>query len=72
LREQQAKSPLGAQATSLCSRSGGVVMNDEALMTNDEGTTKHGARKSFAAEFHHFVIRHSFELRHSSFVIFAL
>jgi hypothetical protein len=40
-------------------------MNDEARMTNDERMTKHECRKGFAA-----VIRHSFELRHSSFVIF--
>jgi hypothetical protein len=72
LREQQAKSPLAAQARGLCSRSGGVVMNDEIRMTNDERMSKHEARKSFAAEFRHLLIRHSFELRHSSFVIITV
>jgi hypothetical protein len=38
---------------------------------NDEIMTKHEARKSFA-EFRHLTIRHSFELRHSSFVIITL
>jgi hypothetical protein len=41
-------------------------MNDEALMT------KHEARKTFASSFRHFVIRHSFEPRHSSFVIVTI
>jgi hypothetical protein len=47
-------------------------MNDEARMTNDERMMKHKARKNFAAEFRHLIIRHSFGLRHSSFVIFPL
>jgi hypothetical protein len=47
-------------------------MNDEARMTNDEGMTKHEARKIFAAEFRHLFISHSFGFRHSSFVIFTL
>jgi hypothetical protein len=46
-------------------------MNDEARMTNDESMTKHEARKGLAL-FCHLIIRHSFELRHSSFVIFVL
>ncbi len=45
------------------------MRNDEARMTNDEGMSKHEARNSFAAEFRHLFISHSFELRHSSFVI---
>jgi hypothetical protein len=44
-------------------------MNAEARMTNDETMTKHEARKNFAAIFRHFVVRHSFGLGHSSFVI---
>jgi hypothetical protein len=47
-------------------------MNDEALMTNDEIMTKHEARKTFASAFRHLVILHSFELRHSSFVIVTI
>jgi hypothetical protein len=47
-------------------------MNDEARMTNDEGMSKHEVRKDFAAEFRHLIIRHSFGLRHSSFVIVTL
>jgi hypothetical protein len=47
-------------------------MNDEIRMTNDERVSKHEARKSFAAEFRHLLIRHSFELRHSSFVIITV
>ena len=45
------------------------MRNDETRMMNDEGMSKHEARNSFAAEFRHLFIRHSFELRHSSFVI---
>jgi hypothetical protein len=41
-------------------------MNDEALMTNDEGMTK-PERFRIARDL--FVIRHSVFLRHSSFVI---
>jgi hypothetical protein len=33
---------------------------------------KHEARKGVVAEFRHLIIRHSFGLRHSSFVIFAV
>lgn len=44
-------------------------MNDEARTTNDETITKHEGRKAFAAVFCHFIIRHSFGRRHSSFVI---
>jgi len=47
-------------------------MNDEARMTKDEGMTKHEARKRLAAEFRHLIICQSFELRYSSFVIFAV
>jgi hypothetical protein len=45
-------------------------MNDEARMTNDEGTSKQEIRNDFTAMIRHLIIRHSFELRHSSFVIF--
>jgi hypothetical protein len=44
-------------------------MKDEARMTNDKGMTKHEAEKKSAPTFRHLFIRHSFELRHSSFVI---
>jgi len=44
-------------------------MNDEARMTNDEKLTKDEARKNFAAIFRHLPVRHSFGLRHLSFVI---
>jgi hypothetical protein len=47
-------------------------MNDEARMTNDEGMTKHEARMGVAATVRHLIIGHSFELRHSSFVISIL
>jgi hypothetical protein len=47
-------------------------MNDEARMTNDEGMSKHQAGKDFAAGFRHLIIRHSFGLCHSSFVIFPV
>jgi len=47
------------------------MRNDEALMTNDEGMTKHGIRKDFAVTIRHLFICHSLELRHSSFVIFT-
>jgi hypothetical protein len=46
-------------------------MNDEARMTKSETMTKHEARNASAALFRHLIIRHSFELRHSSFVIFS-
>jgi len=46
-------------------------MDDEARMTKDEGMTKHEARKRLAAEFRHLICQ-SFELRYSSFVIFAV
>ena len=48
-------------------------MTDEARMVraglalNDERMSKHEARKSFVEDF-----RHSFELRHSSFVIITV
>jgi hypothetical protein len=45
-------------------------MNDEARMTNVETMTKHEARMGLAPIVRHLVIRHSFGLRHSSFVIF--
>jgi hypothetical protein len=44
-------------------------MNDEARMTNDDTTTNHEARKNFAAISRHLLVRHSFGLRHLSFVI---
>ncbi|HSP45737.1 MAG TPA: hypothetical protein VLO30_07070 [Chthoniobacterales bacterium] len=47
-------------------------MNDEARMTNDEGMTKYEAPKGLAATLRHLIIGHSFELRHSSFVISIL
>jgi len=47
-------------------------MNDEARMTNVETMTKHEARMSVATTLRLLVIGHSFELRHSSFVIFHL
>jgi hypothetical protein len=54
------------------------MRNDETPMAraglalNDEAMTKQAARKSVAAEFRHLLIRHSFPLRHSSFVIITL
>jgi hypothetical protein len=45
-------------------------MNDEARMTNVETISKHEARNS-AAELRHSIIRNSFVLGHSVFVIFT-
>src|SRR5436309_853100 len=46
--------------------------NDEIRMTNDERMTKSEARSVRSAIFRHSIIRHSFVIRHSSFVICLL
>src|SRR5881409_65868 len=46
--------------------------NDEARMTSDERMTKSEARSVRSTIFRHSIIRHSFVIRHSSFVICLL
>src|SRR5438552_19180534 len=53
------------------SRSEDEQTNDEARITNDEGMAKPEARSPGSTSFCHLVIRYSFELCHSDFVIFA-
>ena len=48
-----------------------VRENDEARMLNDETSPKHESRRT-GVSILHLIIRHSFELRHSDFVIWDL
>jgi hypothetical protein len=48
----------------------GLKKNDEARMTNDERSPKSELRSDVITIVRHLIIRHSFELHHSDFVIY--